>query len=61
MDSFVYKCRICGSWYRRPMRWFSCLVLHSPGTCCHVGEEQLSAEGREWTPELAWALMRGDG
>ncbi len=41
----AYYCPNCEAWYRTLPGWenASCTVLHSPGSCCHFGEEQTIA------------------
>ncbi len=35
-----YWCRGCESWYIQGN--ISCCVVHSPGQCCHYGEDRVS-------------------
>lgn len=36
-----YKCEGCNRWFTHGLE--DCLVAHSPGTCCHYGEREVSA------------------
>ena len=41
----IYECGVCGKIYVKPNRLRArCLVFHAPGSCCHYGEQQQSAE-----------------
>jgi len=44
-DGRIYWCPKCRARYRVVSN-LSCLVLHSPGDCCHMGEERVT-EPRE--------------
>lgn len=42
------KCPGCGKWYvtdGSSRSRVSCCVVHAPGTCCHYGEIEVTAEG----------------
>jgi hypothetical protein len=36
-----YRCQGCGDWFIPGTR--SCLVKHSPGTCCHEYERRVAS------------------
>ena len=38
----LYECGKCKKIYRRSVQLVSCAVLHSPGSCCHYGEKEIS-------------------
>ena len=39
MDGHTYYCPNHKQWYFRPNIAISCLVIHSKGDCCHMGEQ----------------------
>lgn len=39
----VYRCAICDRWWQTPIPQVSCTMTHSPGSCCHYGETEMSA------------------
>ena len=55
----AYKCPTCGHWFIQGNK--QCLVAHSPGTCCHYGDETIpepryieSHKERLWDKELTF-------
>jgi hypothetical protein len=40
------KCPGCGKWHIRVQN-ISCCVMHPPGTCCHMGEQEVP-EPQRW-------------
>ena len=42
----LFRCPVCGLiWRDQPGDTrMSCLVTHSPGTCCHYGEHEISVD-----------------
>jgi hypothetical protein len=38
-----YTCPVCHDTYERQNpKTIQCLVIHSPGSCCHYGEKKIS-------------------
>lgn len=42
----IYRCRGCQKIFHRQLgpTYISCAVMHGPGSCCHYGEKELTAE-----------------
>ena len=41
LSESINKCPGCGRWFQ--YGYINCLVLHPPGTCCHLGDTEVSA------------------
>ena len=35
-----YRCGLCGKYFLRGN--VTCCVMHSPGTCCHLGDQEVT-------------------
>lgn len=46
----LYACTVCGEWFITLPVQTSCTVAHSPGSCCHYGEEAVDGRAIQLTP-----------
>ncbi len=41
----IFKCVICNKIYQKlELNFNTCLVHHSPGSCCHYNDKEISSE-----------------